>query len=68
MKKKIVTILAISAILTTIGFIIDGDMKEPNMFMRFVEFIGMISILFILISSMYFASVFFQKRIKGLRT
>lgn len=67
MKKKILNILAVSTILTTIGFIMDGDVKEPSMLMRFVEFFGMISILFILVSLLYFATTFIQKSIKGLR-
>lgn len=54
MKKKTVNILVLASILTTIGFIMDGDPKEPSMLMRFVEFILMLGLIFILISSFYF--------------
>ena len=53
MKKKLLNILTIAAILTTIGFLMDGDVKEPNMTMRFVEFILMLGITFTLISLVY---------------
>ena len=53
MKKKLLNILTIAAILTTIGFLMDGDAKEPSMTMRFVEFILMLGITFTLISLVY---------------
>ena len=70
MKRKFVNILTISVMLTTIGFLMDGDIKEPSMMMRFVEFFGMIGILFIVVSIFYFASASIYKnihaRVKGL--
>lgn len=56
MKRIFLNILTTSAILTTIAFLMDGDIKEPNMLMRFVEFFGMIGVVFILISTFYFTS------------
>ncbi|SEA28260.1 hypothetical protein [Psychroflexus halocasei] len=53
MNNKIKNIAILSSALTTIGFLMDGDVKEPSMLMRFVEFFGMFSILFILIYSVY---------------
>ncbi|CAM4408645.1 hypothetical protein [Flavobacterium terrigena] len=56
MKRIFLNILATAAILTTIAFLMDGDIKEPSMLMRFVEFFGMMGILFVLISTFYFTS------------
>lgn len=64
MRKTILTILAASSILTTIGFLIDKDVKEPIMWMRIVEFFGMIGIVFILISTLYFTFSLLRKKIQ----
>lgn len=64
MKKQLLNILTTSSILTTIGFLMDGDAKEPSMLMRFVEFLGMNGIVFLLISSIYFTSTFVLKRMQ----
>jgi hypothetical protein len=61
MKKKFLNILVISSILTTIGFLMDGDAKEPSILVRFAEFFGMVGILFLLISTIYFVSTFVFK-------
>ena len=53
MKKKLLNILTIAAVFTTIGFLMDGDAKEPSMTKRFVEFIIMLGITFTLISLVY---------------
>lgn len=57
MKKALLNILTVSAIITTIGFLMDGDTKEPSMLMRFMEFAGMIGVIFTLISLFYFAFI-----------
>lgn len=49
-------ILTVSSIITTLGFVMDGDPVEPSMLMRFVEFFTMIGIVFFLISFIYFTS------------
>lgn len=56
MKRIFLNILTAAAILTTIGFLMDGDIKETSMLMRFTEFFGMMGITFILISTFYFTS------------
>ncbi len=65
MKKRVLNILTIAFIVTTIGFIMDGDAKEPSMLMRFVEFVLMLGIVFILSSIVYsvfgYARKSFQK-------
>lgn len=54
--------LTTSLIITTIGYIIDGDVKEPSMMMRFIEFFAMLGIVFCLISIFYFVYTLVQKR------
>ena len=61
MKNKLLNILTIASVLTIIGFLMDGDVKEPNMTMRFVEFIIMLGITFIFISLVYFMFDFAKK-------
>jgi len=64
MKRKLLNILTVSFIITTIGLIMDGDPVKPNMLMRFIEFFGMIAIVFLLVSFFYFTSNFVLKNIK----
>ncbi len=63
MKKNILTILVIAFVITTIGFIADGDVKEPSVLMRFFEFFMITGIVFTLISIIYFSFVFAKKNI-----
>ena len=63
MKKKILNILTVALAITTVGFIADGDVKEPNVLMRFFEFFMMTGIVFTLISIMYFSYAFAKKNI-----
>lgn len=53
MKRKLLNILTLSAIITTIGFLMDGDIKEPSMAMRFTEFFAMMTMIFLAISAIY---------------
>ena len=62
MKKRILNILVIAFIITTIGYIMDGDVVKPTMLMRFVEFIFMFIVISILTSIIYFG-INFSKRI-----
>lgn len=39
MKRKLLNILTVSSVITTLGFVMDGDQKEPSMLMRFIEFL-----------------------------
>ena len=63
MKKNLFKILILSSILTTLGFIMDGDPKEPSMLMRFVEFFAMIGTIFLLFSLVYFITTFTYRKI-----
>lgn len=64
MKRKLLNILAVSSIITTVGFIMDGDPTEPSMMMRFMEFFGMIGIVFVLASLSYFSTAFILKNMR----
>jgi uncharacterized membrane protein YozB (DUF420 family) len=64
MKRKLLNILTVSSIITTLGVVADGDPTEPSMLMRFVEFFAMIGIIFSLISIIYFTSTFIRKNIQ----
>ena len=61
MKKRILNILAIAFVITSIGYIMDGDVIKPTMLMRFVEFIFMFLAISILTSIVYFG-INFAKR------
>ena len=63
MKKKILNILTIAFLITTIGFIADGDVIEPNVLMRFFEFFMMTGIVFTLICIIYFSYAFAKKNL-----
>ena len=61
MKKTLLNILTVATVITTIGFIMDGDAKEPSMLMRFVEFFMMVGIVFTLLSVVYFGISFARR-------
>ena len=61
MKKINLNILAVATLLTIVGFLMDGDIKEPSMLMRFIEFFMMTGILFTMIS-IFYHSFKFAKR------
>lgn len=61
MKKINLNILAVATLLTIVGFLMDGDIKEPSMLMRFVEFFMMTGILFTMIY-VFYHSFKFAKR------
>jgi len=63
MKKTIQNILVIASVITTAGFLLDGDAKEPNVLMRFVEYILMLAIIFTIIAGFYFGIKALTKRL-----
>jgi hypothetical protein len=63
MKKSALNILFIASVIVFVGFLMDSDPKEPSMLMRFVEFFGMTGIVFLLISMIYYPSIFVYKKI-----
>ncbi len=48
MNTKNSNILKLSIFITIFGFLLDSDVKEPNVIMRFIEFFAMIGIIFII--------------------
>ncbi|MCP2038910.1 hypothetical protein [Chryseobacterium sp. HSC-36S06] len=66
MKKKILNILGISWIVTTIGFVMDGDPTVPGVLLRFTEFFFMLGIVFLILSVFYFRSMFIKNRFRKL--
>ncbi|MCD0454696.1 hypothetical protein LPB85_04460 [Chryseobacterium sp. LC2016-27] len=67
MKRKLLNILTVSAIITTIGFLMDGDIKEPSMAMRFTEFFAMMTMLFLAISAIYLPAHSLTKKLQRVR-
>lgn len=68
MKRKLSTIFTLSVILTTIGFLMDGDAKEPSMVMRFTEYFAMMSISFLVLSTFYFTTNSLAKKFQKIRS
>lgn len=64
MKRKVLNILTVSSIFTTVGFLMDGDVKESNMAMRFTEFFAMMTMLFLAISAIYIPLNYFAKTLQ----
>lgn len=67
MKRKLLNILTVSAIITTIGFLMDGDVKEPSMTMRFTEFFAMMTMIFLAISVIYLPVNSLTKRMQRIQ-
>ncbi|GEM_PF-1273384 len=68
MKKTLLNILNISAVLTTIGFIMDGDPKVPGILLRFTEFFLMLGIIFLFLTFFYFGSILIKQSFKKSRS
>ena len=64
MKKTVLNLLAVASVLTTASFLLDGDLREPSMIMRFVEYILMLAIFFTITSGFYFGIKAIVNRIK----
>lgn len=67
MSKRNLNILIVSIGITIFGFLMDGDVKEPNTFMRFFEFFAMIGIVFIISFSVTNLFIFTKNKINLLR-
>ena len=64
MKKQLLNILAVASIITTASYLLDSDPIEPNVLMRFVEYIFMLTIFFIISSGLYFGMKAITKRLQ----
>ncbi len=67
MKMKLTNLLIISLILTTIGFLMDGDAKESSILMRFTEYFAMTAMIFTTISILYFSVNFTMRKLQKIR-
>ena len=66
MRKTLLNIFTVSSILTTIGFIMDGDPKVPGVLLRFTEFFLMLGIISLLLSAVYFGGLFVKRSFQKL--
>lgn len=66
MKKKILNILGISLIVTTVGVVMDGDPTVPGVLLRLSEFFLMLGIVFLMLSVFYFGSLFIKSSFRKL--
>lgn len=64
MKKSVINILALASVITTVFFLLDSDPIQPNVLMRFVEYVAMLTIVFTLLSGFYFGIITIIKRIQ----
>lgn len=64
MKKILSNLLIISFILTSVGFLMDGDVKEPCMSIRFTEYFAMTGMIFTAISLIYFSVTFILRKLQ----
>ena len=64
MKKSVINILALATAITTAGFLLDDDTKEPNVLMRFTEYVAMLTIIFTILSGFYFGIKSVTKRLQ----
>jgi hypothetical protein len=65
MKRKLLNLLTVAFIITTIGYVMDGDPTEPMMLTRFMEFFGMLGIVFLIVSFFYFSTTFVIKKMRS---
>lgn len=64
MKKSVINILALASVITTVGFLLDSDPIQPNVLMRFVEYVAMLTIVFALLFGFYSGIKALIKRIQ----
>ena len=64
MKKSIINILALASVITTAGFLIDGDAKDPSVLTRITEYVAMLTIIFTILSGFYFVIKSITKKLQ----
>lgn len=64
MKKSVINILALASVITTAGFLLDGDAKDPSVLTRITEYVAMLTIVFTILSGFYFGINRLQKNHK----
>lgn len=64
MKKSIINILALASVITTAGFLLDGDAKDPSVLTRITEYVAMLTIIFTILSGFYFGIKSITKKLQ----
>lgn len=64
MKKVFLNVLAVAAVITTAGFLLDGDVKEPSVVMRFTEYALMLGIVFTVLFAGVYGLKTFRRQIE----
>ena len=64
MKKSVINILALASVITSVGLLLDSDPIQPNVLMRFVEYVAMLTIVFALLFGFYSGIKAIIKRIQ----
>ena len=64
MKKSIINILALASAITTTGFLLDGDVKDPSVLTRITEYVAMLTIIFTILSGFYFGIKSITKKLQ----
>lgn len=64
MKKNLYTILRASFVISTIGMIMDSDVKEASVLMRLFEFVMMTATIFVLLSLVYYTIRFVKQSLQ----
>ena len=64
MKKSIINIFALASVITTAGFLLDGDAKDPSVLTRITEYVAMLTIIFTILSGFYFGIKSITKRLQ----
>ena len=64
MKKSVINILALASVITTAGFLLDGDAKDPSVLTRITEYVAMLTIFFTILSGFYFGIKAITKRLQ----
>ena len=64
MKKAVINILALASVLTTAGFLLDGDAKDPSVLTRITEYVAMLTIIFTILSGFDFGIKAVTKRLQ----
>lgn len=51
MKKTFFNVLAVASVITTAAFLLDADVKEPSVTIRFIEYTAMLGIVCIILAA-----------------
>lgn len=64
MKNTFLKLFCAAFLFTTIAYLMDGDAKEQDMGVRFAEFAGMLAIIYLIISVIWFSAGFLLRKLR----